>query len=137
MIFPVLAAFTLTAATFSLTGCASAPVHETERGRNIQACEEMASLYLEMYKSMDSGAAGDAETIVHSFLDQQVRIGQQADSPMGVWMVQNAEAARSSWLAGDTADVEAKGEAVNNGEAVQANEGSLQARCSRLGVELP
>lgn len=125
----------LATAALSLGGCAPTQVHQSERGRNVQACEEMAAAYAEMYEAFDSGSIRDPESYVQSFLDRQVEIGRRADSPMGTWMVENAEAARAHWAAGDTADVEAKGEAVNNGEAVKADEGSLHDRCSRLGVE--
>ena len=97
----------------------------------------MASVYGEMYKAFDSGSVRDPEAYVQGFLDRQVEIGRRADSPMGTWMVENAEAARAHWAAGDTADVEAKGQAANNGEAVKADEGSLKVRCSALGVDLP
>lgn len=103
----------------------------------MQACEEMASEYREMYKAFDSGSVGDPESYLQGFLDRQIEIGRQADSPMGAWMVENATAARAHWAAGDTSDVEAKGESANNGEAVKADEGSLQVRCSALGVILP
>jgi hypothetical protein len=126
----------LATAALSLGGCAPTQVHQTERGRNIQACEEMAAAYAEMYEAFDSGSVTDLESYAQGFLDRQVEIGRRADSPMGTWMVENAEAARAHLAAGDTADVEAKGEAANNGEAVKADEGSLQARCSSLGVEL-
>lgn len=125
------------AAALSLVGCAPTQVHHTERGRNVQACEEMASVYREMYKAFDSGSVPDPESYLQGFFDQQIEIGRRADSPMGIWMVENAEAARAHWAAGDTAGVEAKGQAANNGEAVKADEGSLQVRCSALGVDLP
>lgn len=136
MILRLVTALSSLAAALSLVGCAPTQVHQSELGRNLQACEEMASVYREMYKAFDSGTAQDPESFVQSFLDRQVEIGRRADSPMGTWMVQNADAARAHWAAGDTADVAAKGQAANNGEAVKADEGSLQARCSRLGVEL-
>lgn len=132
----VTTSLSLTAAV-SLVGCAPTQVHQTERGRNVQACEEMASVYREMYKKFDSGSVSDPESYMQGFLDRQTEIGRQADSPMGTWMIENAEAARTHWAAGDTADVQAKGRAANNGEAVKADEGSLQARCSALGVDLP
>lgn len=137
MITRPVTALSLLAAALSLVGCAPTQVHQTERGRNVQACEEMASVYREMYKALDSGSVRDPESYVQSFLDQQVEIGRRADSPMGTWMVENAEAARAHWAAGDTAEVEAKGQAANNGEAVKADEGSLKVRCSALGVDLP
>jgi hypothetical protein len=127
----------LAAAVLSLVGCAPTQVHQTERGRNVQACEEMATAYAEMYEAFDSGSIRDPESYAQDFLDRQVEIGRRADSPMGTWMVENAEAARAHRAAGDTSDVEAKGEAANNGESVEADEGSLKARCSRLGVEMP
>ena len=137
MILRLVTALFSLAAALSLVGCASTQVHQTERGRNVQACEEMASVYREMYKAFDSGSVGDPESYLQGFFDRQVEIGRRADSPMGTWMVENAEAARAHWAAGDTADVKAKGEAANNGESVKADEGSLQVRCSALGVDLP
>lgn len=133
----VFAALCAVATALSLVGCASTQTHATERGRNIEACQTMSSLYLKMYKDADSGSVNDMNEYIHDFLDQQAEAGRRADSPMGIWMVENAEAARAHWVAGDTADVEAKGSALNNGEAVEADEGSLQTRCSNLGVELP
>jgi tellurite resistance protein len=130
-------ALTSLVAAFWLVGCAPTQVHQTERGRNIQACEEMASVYREMYKAFDSDSFGDPESYLQGFFDRQVEIGRLAESPMGTWMAENAEAARAHWAAGDTADVEAKGQAANNGEAVKADEGSLEVRCSALGVDLP
>lgn len=87
--------------------------------------------------ALDSGSVDDPESYLHDFLDYQVEVGRQANSPMGEWMVENAEAARASFAAGDTADVEARGSAANNGEPVDADAGSLHQRCASLGVELP
>lgn len=137
MILRLVAALFSLVAALSLVGCASTQVHQTERGRNVEACEDMASVYREMYKAFDSGSVGDPEAYLQGFFDRQVEIGQRADSPLGTWMVENAEAARAHWAVGDSADVKAKGEAANNGEAVTADEGSLQVRCSALGVDLP
>jgi hypothetical protein len=121
-----------------LSGCGvPAPALQSERGRNIDACNKMAELYLQLYEDADSGNMGDSDVYVNGFLASWRRIGIEANSPMGVWMVENVEAAAAQRAAGDTAVTEAKGEALANGEAVEVDEGSLQDRCENLGVILP
>lgn len=123
----------------TLSACTPAsPVHLSERGRNIEACNLMAELYQKLYDDADSGNMGDdPDAYAEEFFASWERIGAEADSPMGDWMIENAEAAKAAQASGDTAEVEEQGEAANNGESVEVEEGSLQERCENLGVTLP
>ena len=122
----------------TLTGCApSTAVHLTERGRNIVACKQMAHLYQKLYDDSDAGKMGDPTAYVNKFLASWTTIGKAAHSEMGNWLIANAKAAKAALASGNTAGTEAKGEAANNGESVQADKGSLQTRCSNLGVKIP
>lgn len=122
----------------ALSGCASAtPVNKSERGRNIEACNQMAELYMQLYADADNGNIGDPDARVDAFLAAWTQIGIDADSPMGDWMVENAALARAEYESGETAETEERGEALANGESVEADEGSLQHRCQNLGVTIP
>jgi len=70
-----------------------------------------------------------------SFVASWKAIGKRADSPMGDWMIKNIEAAEKAQQNGDTT-AEEKGSASNNGAPVTADEGSIQLRCTNLGVTL-
>lgn len=92
---------------------------------------------MQLYADADSGNIGDPDARVDTFLDTWTQIGIDANSPMGDWMVENAALARAEYESGETAETEGKGEALANGESVEADEGSLQDRCQNLGVTIP
>lgn len=122
----------------ALTACSpSEDRAPTERGRNIDACEQMASLNQEFSDMSDEVATmSDMDRLIHDFLDSQVAIGQSADTPMGNWMVEDAEAVRAVWESGDTGEEEDMGSNINNGLTVEPQEGSLVSRCENLGVDV-
>lgn len=121
-----------------LAGCASsdsASKHLSERGRNVEACRSLDELYVKLAADADAGTMGDPAAYEKTFVASWKTIGRRADSPMGDWMIKNIEAAEKAKQNGDTT-AEEKGSASNNGASVTADEGSIQTRCTNLGVTL-
>jgi len=155
----------LVACAFALLGCASPsisssmsspetsasgiewyrPMPQTisERSKNKWACEQTIYLERDFLAVLDEAAFSDQNVnmdfLIQDYVDAMSALGMDIDTPFGDYIQIHAAAIEAQYFDPDQSDYEetaALGEALNNGESVELEDGSLFDRCSRLGVDL-
>lgn len=114
-----------------------------DRDRNQWACEQVNLMNQAISDVLDEAYATNQEInmdrLITDYIGGLEALSTDLDTSFGDYLTVHAQQMEVEYFNPDPSDYEetaALGEALNNGEAVDAEDNSLVGRCIRLGVDL-